>query len=140
MNEEEVIERFGLPPQLRDLPAIREQLAEMARFERAGTGDTLVMKALAVLLFAAGRVEDSLQIWRAKNASFDAGCSLDVQLLCGAGFDATVRFLQNDDGDEARAALAYILKCDAAGDFEGHDAPGGRLSEALRSYRDYYGV
>ena len=133
MDEGAVLKRFGLPPRVSDLPAIREELAEMIRRERTGAGDTLVMKALSVLLFAAGHPEDSLNIWRAKNASFDGGCSLDVQLLCGAGFDATVRFLREVDSEDARTALAYILKCDAAGDFAGHDAPDGRGLDLILS-------
>jgi hypothetical protein len=133
MDEDEVIRRFGFPPRPADLPELRRQLVESARLESAGNGDTLVMKALSVLLFAAGHPEDSLLIWRAKNASFDASCSLDVQLLCGAGFDATLRFLHAVDSDEARAALAYIRKCDATGDFK-------TLSEMASVYRRYYGV
>jgi hypothetical protein len=107
MDESEVIGRFGLPPRADDLAVIRDQLAEMARLERAGD---------------------------------DAFCSLDVQFLCGAGFDATLRFLRDVDSEDARAALAYILECDASGDFAGHDAPGGRLSGVLEFYRNYYRV
>jgi hypothetical protein len=142
MDETEVIQRFGLPPRADDLPVIREELAEATRLEAGDDdeGDTLVMKALCVLLFASGHVEDSLAIWRAKRASFDAGCSIDVQLLCGAGFDATLRYLGGVDSEDAREALAYILSCEATGDFAGHDAPGGRLSEMLPAYRRYYGV
>jgi len=141
-DEGGVIERFGLPPRAEDLPIIRDELARRARLEhdQQGEGDTLIMKALAVLLFAASHVEDSLHIWRAKRSSFDAACSLDVQLLCGAGYDATLRFLRETDGDDARNALTYIVKCEAAGDFEGHDAPDGRLASMLPSYRRYYQV
>lgn len=140
LDEAEVIQRFGLPPRASDLPAIREQLIEATRRELADDGDTLVMKALCVLLFAAGAPEDALLIWSAKSASFDAGCSIDVQLLCGAGFDATLAYLRAIDSDEARGARAYILECDAAGDFAGHDAPDGRLSEILPAYRRYFGL
>jgi hypothetical protein len=138
MDEGEVILRFGLPPRADDLPAIRVQLDEATRLECDDEGDTLVMKALCVLLFAARHVEDSLAIWRAKRASFDAGFSIDVQLLCGAGFDATLRYLREVDSEDAREALAYILECEAAGDFVGSDEPGGRLSEVLPAYRRYY--
>ena len=135
MDETEVTERFGLPPRASDLPVVREALAEMARLDAE---NTLPMKALCVVLFAAGNLEDSLLVWRAKKASFDAGCSIDVQLLCGAGFDATLRYLRGINSDEARAALGYIPECDATGDFSGHDDPGGRLSGVLREYRRYY--
>jgi len=140
MEEGEAIGRYGLPPRFDDLPAIREELIEQVRLEQEEEGDTLVMKELCVLLFAAGQPEDALAIWRAKQASFDAGCSVDVQLLCGAGFDTTIRYLRGIDRDDARDALAYLLACDVAGDFEGHDAPGGRLSEILPAYRRYYGL
>jgi len=50
-----------------------------------GDGDTELMKLCCVQLFNAGAVGDALAIWRAKTASWDAHCSIDVQLLCGAG-------------------------------------------------------
>ena len=141
VEEADVIARFGVPPRREDLAEIRRELEAWAELERDGddASDTLVMKALCVLLFAAGQVEDSVAIWRAKTASFDAQCSIDVQLLCGAGFRETRRYLEGIDSDEARAALTYITECDAAGDFEGHDEPGGRLSRLLGEYH-YYGL
>ena len=142
MDETEVIERFGIPARREDLPEIRRALEAEAALERDDddTSDTLVMKALCVVLFTAGQVEDSIAIWRAKTASFDAHCSIDVQLLCGAGFHDTRRYLEAIDSEEARAALTYLAKCDAAGDFEGHDEPGGRLSGIVAGYRRYYGL
>lgn len=139
MEEGDAIERYGLPPREDELPHIRDALAEATRLEAEGEGDTTYMKELCVLLFAAGRVEDSLVVWRAKRASFDAGCSIDVQLLCGAGFDATLRYLQGLDDDDAREAYAYILRCDAAGD-RGPRRAIGRLASVLPDYRRYYGL
>jgi len=138
MTEEAIIGRFGLPPRADDVPEIRRTLA--AACELAHDADTLAMKALCVLLFAFGAVEDSLAIWRAKRSSFDAGCSIDVQLLCGAGYAITLGYLRTLTTDEAREALAYLEKCDAAGDFEGHDEPGSRLSEVVPAYRAYLGI
>lgn len=140
MNEGDAIARYGLPPAPESLPRIREALEAATRLEADDEGDTLHMKELCVLLFAAARVEDSLRVWRAKRASFDAGCSIDVQLLCGAGFEATVDWLRGIDDDEARHALAYVLECERSGDFDGRDAPGGRLSQVLDDYRRYYGL
>jgi len=142
VDETDVIERFGIPPRREDLAEIRRALEAASELERDDddTSDTLAMKALCVLLFAAGQVEDSIAIWRAKTASFDAGCSIDVQLLCGAGLRETRRYLEGLDSDEARAALTYITECDAAGDFEGHDEPGGRLSRVVAEYQRYYGL
>lgn len=133
MEEEEVIERFGLPPREVDLPIIRDELAAQARLEADDEGDTLVMKALCVLLFAAGHVEDSLHIWRAKQASFDAGCSIDVQLLCGAGYAATLKYLRTLEADDAQAAVDYLLECEQAGDLN-------QVAEVLSAYRRYYGL
>jgi hypothetical protein len=142
VEETDVIERFGVPPRREDLEEIRRELEAWAELERNDddTSDTLVMKSLCFLLFTAGQVKDSIAIWRAKTASFDAGCSIDVQLLCGAGFRETRRYLETLDSDEARAALTYITECDAAGDFEGHDEPGGRLSRLVEEYQRYYGL
>jgi hypothetical protein len=41
----------------------------------------------------AGRLEDVLLFWGAKEASFDAMCSIDVQLLCGSGLVRTKTYL-----------------------------------------------
>lgn len=141
-DESAVIARFGLPPQEADLPAVRAMLDDEVRREREDDdeSDTLVIKALCVVLFANGNVEDTLAIWHAKRASFDAGCSIDVQLLCGAGFDTTCRYLRESEDADARDALAYVHECDAAGDFEGHDAPDGRLAGVLAAFRRYYGL
>jgi len=142
VDEAEVIERFGVPPRRDDLPEIRRELEAASELEQNDddTSDTLVMKALCFLLFTAGQVEDAIAIWRAKTASFDAKCSIDVQLLCGAGFHETRRYLETIDSDETRAALIYLTECDAAGDFEGHDEPGGQLSGLVAAYQRYYGL
>lgn len=143
-TEEDVIAQFGIPPRDEDLPAIRSGLEEACELEAEAEADddsdTLVMKAYCVLLFAAGQVADSLLIWRAKETSFDAKCSIDVQLLCGAGYAVTLQHLRGLDSEEAREALAYIEECDAGGDFAGHDEPGGRLAEILPAYRRYFGL
>ncbi len=140
MDEGDAIARYGLPPAPEALPEIRAALDEETRREADEQEDTLVLKDLCVLLFAAGQVDDALRIWRAKRASFDAFCSVDVQLLCGAGFAATMEHLRALDTDESRDALAYILECDASGDFEGHDAPDGRLASVVPAARRYYGL
>jgi hypothetical protein len=60
-----------------------------------------------------------LLIWQAKEASWDSHHSIDVQLLCGPGLDATKAFLVDDSGDEARKALDYLIDRETAGDFDG---------------------
>ncbi|MFF0654819.1 MULTISPECIES: hypothetical protein [Micromonospora] len=44
--------------------------------------------------------------------------SIDVQLLCGAGLDATKAYLEANGSDDATEALRYLLDCEAAGDFD----------------------
>lgn len=137
MTEDELLGRFGVRPAGADLDEVRTVLADHTARERQsqGEGDTLVMKLCCVQLFAAGSLEDVLRIWAAKEASFDASISIDVQLLCGAGLEGTKRFLQGLSGDEGRAALRAITTCEAAGDFEGF-SPAQRMGE----YERYYGV
>ncbi|WP_418961069.1 hypothetical protein [Streptomyces tritici] len=131
MNSVEVDEdiwlaRYGLHPRGRDLDAVRELLAEQTRRERKsqGHGDTILMKLCVVQLFTAaaagatGPTDDVLLIWRAKRASFDAGCSIDVQLLCGGGLDATKAYLAGLGTEEGEAALRWITHCEESEDFE----------------------
>jgi hypothetical protein len=95
MDEDESLRRYGLRPSGRELAAVRALLEVEAGKERRaqGDGDTELMKLCCVQLFNAGEVGDALAIWRAKSASFDAACSIDVQLLCGAGLAETKAFL-----------------------------------------------
>jgi hypothetical protein len=141
-EEGELLARFGVPPRQDDLPENRRLLEAETQLERDSDerASTLVMKELCFLLFTARHCEDALLIWRAKRASFDAECSIDIQLLCGAGFAETLRFLRSVDSAEARDTLDCILSRDAAGDFDGHDAPGGRLSRVTPEYLRYYGL
>ncbi|MFT3691535.1 MAG: hypothetical protein QM831_00225 [Kofleriaceae bacterium] len=125
MDETEIIARYGLPPRDEDLPAIRDHL------DTYRDDDTTILKAYAVLLFAAGHVEDAPRIWRAKRSSFDASMSLDVQLLCGAGYAESVEYLASAEPD----AHAYILHCTDTGDFTDF-TPAQRLAD----YRRYYGL
>lgn len=135
MTEDEIIARFGLHPTADQLPEIRDILAAETAKERAFEGDTLLLKACCVLLFNSGDSTDILRIWAAKRASFDAMCSLDVQLLCGQGLEETKTFLQNDDSDDAADALDYLVACEEAGDFEEFT-----VDEYAASWADYHGL
>jgi hypothetical protein len=42
------------------------------------------LKMLCIQLFSAGIPSDALLIYKAKMSSFDAGCYIDIQLVCGA--------------------------------------------------------
>lgn len=119
MNEDESLRRYGLSPVAGDLDEVREILAFQAARERRhqGDGDTELMKLCCVQLFNAGFLTDALLIWHAKESSWDAHCSIDVQLLCGAGLEATAAHLAADGSPAAAAALEYLRHCEASGDF-----------------------
>lgn len=136
MTEDEHLAAFGLRPRPEDLPAIRSVLeAETAREHASqGEGDTLLMKLCCVQLFNSAIPADVLIIWRAKDASFDAMCSIDVQLLCGSGLTQTKAYLSEQTSADARAALAYLTECEEARDFENFS-----VEEYTRQWRTYYG-
>jgi hypothetical protein len=114
MDEDEVLARYGLTPTGSDLAEVRTLLVALT--EQGPEADTTVMKLCCVQLFNNGSLDDVLAIWRAKECSWDAHASIDVQLLCGAGLDETKAYLSERlDGHEA---LEYLFSCEAAGDFE----------------------
>jgi hypothetical protein len=75
------------------------------------------MKLCCVQLLHAGLLEDVLSIWPAKESSWDAHCSIDTQLLSGAGRHETKAYLAAEGPASATAALDCLLRCEAAGDF-----------------------
>jgi hypothetical protein len=119
VDEDESLRRYGLHPVGGDLDEVRDVLAARVARERQcqGDGDTDLMKLCCVQLFNAGFPADVLLIWQAKESSWDAHCSIDVQLLCGAGWEETVAYLTADASPAATAALAYLRQCEASGDF-----------------------
>ncbi|MCA9577674.1 MAG: hypothetical protein R3B40_14410 [Polyangiales bacterium] len=136
MTEDELIARFGVPPaDPRHSPEIRRVLEEETQRLRDGTGDSAAARLLCVHLCLGGDVTDALAVWRAKQSSFDAGCSIDVQLMCGAGLATTKQHLAALTGALARDALDYIEVCEAHGDFDGFDVDELR-ADAQRYYSD----
>jgi hypothetical protein len=136
MTDDELLERYGLHPTGPALEHVRELLlGEATESYRIGDGDNELMKLCCVQLFHHGSLDDVLLIWHAKESNWDAHCYIDVQLLCGAGVDATKAFLAADPGSEARKALAYLIECEGAGTFE-------RFTVARQSafYHHYYRV
>jgi hypothetical protein len=119
VDEEGCLRRYGLRPLAEDIEAVRELLSSRVVLERSeqGLGDTLVMRLCCVQLFNVGDVGDVLLIWQAKESSWDAHCSIDVQLLCGSGLEETKAHLVASDSNLAAEAVAYLLQCEAAGDF-----------------------
>lgn len=119
MNGHDFIEIYGLIPKRQHLEAIRILLRlEVEKETREqGEGDTELMKLFCIQLFSAGILKDVALIWAAKTASMDASAAIDVQLLCGAGLEETKESLANCNSEWAQNALAYITKCENAGDF-----------------------
>jgi hypothetical protein len=102
ITEDEGLRRYGLHPSGAHLDEVRKLLTEQAALERRaqGDGNTELMKLCCVQLFHTGVLSDALATWKAKCASFDAGCSIDVQLLCGGGLEPTKAY---DPGPVGRA-------------------------------------
>jgi hypothetical protein len=129
MDEQEGLHRYGLHPAGASLDEIRALLAVQTQMEQTaqGNGDTELMKLCSIQLFNAAVPEDVLLIWKAKSASMDTDCSIDIQLLCGSGLSRTKAYLSAQCLPEADAALRRLLHAEATGDFdvfsvEGHSA------------------
>ncbi|MDG4811139.1 hypothetical protein O7634_30640 [Micromonospora sp. WMMD1120] len=135
MDEDEILHRYGLYPAAEHLDQIRDLLTAQTERERQsqGYGDTEVMKLCCVQLFDAGVMSDVLTIWRAKSSSWDAHCSIDVQLLCGGGLAETKAYLLTEGSEDAAQALDHIGRSEAAGDFAGFS-----VEKQVASYADYY--
>lgn len=133
MTEAEALARFSLNPKPTDLAGIRAEVVREISRQRADVGDLDLLRILCVQLFAGGEVQDALLFWMAKSSSFDAGCGIDVQLLCGSGLADTTSFLAVLALPDALEALSYINQCESAGDFDDF-SPTTRLEE----YRSYY--
>ncbi|MDV9187063.1 hypothetical protein R6L23_02325 [Streptomyces sp. SR27] len=121
MDDEESLRRYGLRPIGVDLDEIRSLLREHAERERRaqGEGDTELMKLCCVQLFNSGDIDDALLVWSAKEASFDTGCSIDIELLLGHGLDATKAHLSAHPEPSAAAALDRLRELEVDGEFEG---------------------
>jgi hypothetical protein len=132
MDEHDLLARFGLTPVAADLPEIRRLIQTAIADSNRDSNEPL--KLLCIQLFSAGIPSDALLIYRAKMSSFDASCYIDIQLVCGAGLEATKAFLRASRASEAKALLAVLQDGKYTTDFEGF-AP----QQQLDSYRHYYG-
>lgn len=130
MTDAEALKQFGLPSHVACRSAIRAALAEA--MQRPWDEHDLI-KCLTVLLFSIGHVEDSLIIWQAKSLTMDLGCSIEVQLLCGAGVEATRDYLSTSPDKQAPQALDHLETCITSGDFEDWT-----VDTWLSFYRGYY--
>ncbi|GIH02266.1 hypothetical protein Rhe02_03330 [Rhizocola hellebori] len=132
MDIDESLRRYGLHPSSADLPRIRDILQAQADLGQDDQ-DRELMNLCCLQLFNAGQLSDVLVIWLAKESSWDAHCSIDVQLLCGAGLSATKAHLEAAGGEDAAEALRYLLECEAAGDFDNFS-----IGEQARWRANYY--
>ncbi|MEU8022200.1 hypothetical protein ABUL04_08915 [Micromonospora harpali] len=135
VNEDEILHRYGLRPAAEHLDQVRDLLTKQTNLEQQsqGDGDTEVMKLCCVQLFNAGVMSDVLTIWRAKSASWDASCSIDVQLLCGGGLAETKAYLLTEGSEDAAQALGHIRRSEAAGGFADFS-----VETQTASYANYY--
>jgi hypothetical protein len=130
MNEEKVLELFGLDPDTKHRQQIRELLQQVIENQEAV--DHEYLKTLCIMLFCIGNVEDTVLIWQAKRKNQDTGSYIDVQLLCGAGYEKTVTYLEQMDGDQAREQLNYLRQC------EPYDFVDFSKEEWVSNYKQYY--
>jgi len=133
MDENELLARYGLVPAAADLPEIRGIIQSLTTDDTRDSNEPL--KLLCIQLFSAGIPSDALLIYKAKMSSFDAGCYIDIQLVCGAGLEATKAFLRESREPEANELLSVLQDGNSVSDFDGF-TPEGHLD----SYRRYYGL
>lgn len=116
-RSDEVLSLYSIEPDISKVEEIRELLIN--EIANKSSEDHEYLKTLCIQLFSIGEVQDTLLIWRAKNKDFDAGCYIDVQLLCGAGLDKTINYLKGIGNFEAKKELSYIEECQT--DFKDFD-------------------
>jgi hypothetical protein len=94
-----------------------------------------MLRTLTLQLFSIGEVEDSLLIWNAKQSSFDACFTVDIQTICGAGLAKTKEYLAQLTDISAKEALEYLIECEQSGDFRGW-----KPQTSIDAYREYYAI
>ncbi|MFX3647828.1 MAG: hypothetical protein ACE3K2_28480 [Paenibacillus sp.] len=132
MNEEELLQLYGLEPDEVNREAIRQLLHQ--EMENRQSEDNEVLKLLCIMLFCIGNVEDTGLIWQAKQMNQDTSSYIDVQLLCGAGYEETLFYLEKRDGEQAHKELLYLRQC------EPYDFVDFSKVEWVLDYKRYYGV
>ena len=118
-------------------PKFAEEIREIIRQEIADDNrqDNEILKLSCIQLFSIGQVDDSLLIYQAKESSFDASCYIDIQLLCGAGLEATKDYLARQNTAEANTALNHLRSCEQEDDFDGFSVE----SQNKEFHRYFYG-
>jgi hypothetical protein len=135
VDDEESLHRYGLRPVGADLDEIRSLLRKHTERERRaqGEGDTELMKLCCVQLFNSGAIDDALLVWSAKESSFDAACSIDIELLLGHGLEETKAHLSAHASPSAAAALDRLRELEVKDAFEGFS-----VEEHSAFYDRYY--
>jgi hypothetical protein len=132
-QSDEVIRTYGITPPAEKRPEILKLL--LSELDNESSDSNEYLKTLCILLYSIGDVQDSINIWNAKNKSFDAFLYIDVQLLTGAGLDETKTHLLSINDENAKEAHAYLVECEEAGDFVGLNK-----SDYLETFRIYFGL
>jgi hypothetical protein len=73
------------------------------------SGDAIMLASY--LLGLHGQIEDSLEIWNAKNTDFDTYCYVDIQLVVFAGVNETLAYLEKEGSENALRAHEYVSGC-----------------------------
>lgn len=132
MNEDELLQVYGLAPDKKHRESIRKLLHQ--EMENRVAEDFEVLKLLCIMLFAIGNVEDTELIWQAKRKNQDTGSYIDVQLLCGAGVEETIVYLEKKGGEQAHDQVLYLKKCEL------YDFVDFSKDKWLSGYKAYYGI
>ncbi|MBD8840132.1 MULTISPECIES: hypothetical protein [Paenibacillus] len=132
MNEEEMLQLYGVEPDEVHREAIRQLLQQ--EIENRKSENNEVLRLLCIMLFCIGNVEDTTLIWQAKQKNQDTSSYIDVQLLCGAGYEETLFYLEKMDGEQAHEELLYLRHC------EPYDFVDFSKAEWVSNYKRYYGV
>ncbi|WP_419891653.1 hypothetical protein [Paenibacillus xylanexedens] len=83
MNEEELLQLYGVEPDEVNREAIRQLLHQ--EMEDRNSEDNEILKLLCIMLFCIGNVEDTTLIWKAKRKNQDTSSYIDVQLYVVQG-------------------------------------------------------
>lgn len=93
-REDLIINKYGVYPKEEYRDEIKRLLIEEIENEEY-TESHECLRILCFLLFSIGNVEDCEHIWKAKMLNMDAGCMVDAVFLCGAGYNATLLYIEN---------------------------------------------
>jgi hypothetical protein len=88
-------------------------------YTHGGPATTQGLRLAGYLIGLHGDVGDALTLWRTKQLTFDTACEFDIQLVAFAGIDHTLAYLQTLSDPDAAAAVDYLQRSKAAGDFDG---------------------